>query len=165
MLANRRCRRTGASVAALPLAPAAERLYRYQTLSMRDMTQGEWDRVADAIVVWTGKGELAWPQVDDSRVLARFGRNGADELLPVLRELYEDFYTSDAHLRADNLSEMAALASAQFRRKYPFMKQAAVDALAWCYTFDYPDGWLTRRCSRRAALNLDRGRSRLSGKR
>jgi hypothetical protein len=137
MLANRRCRRTGASVAALPLAPAAERLYRYQTLSMRDMTQGEWDRVADAIVVWTGKGELAWPQVDDSRVLARFGRNGADELLPVLRELYEDFYTSDAHLRADNLSEMAALASAQFRRKYPFMKQAAVDALAWCYTFDY----------------------------
>jgi len=88
-------------------------------------------------VVWTGKGELAWPQLDDSRVLARFGPDRADQLLPVLRELYEDFYTSDAHRKAGSLSEMGAMASERFRRKYPLVKTSAVDALAWCYTFDY----------------------------
>lgn len=104
---------------------------------MREMTQDEWDRVADAIVVWTGKGELAWPRLDDSRVLARFGRNGADELLPVLREIFDDFYASDARLKADNLADMCAMASERFRRRYPQMKASAVEALVWCYTFDY----------------------------
>jgi hypothetical protein len=103
---------------------------------MRKMTQDEWDRVADAIVVWTGKGELAWPQLDEARVLARFGP-GVQELLPVLRELYDDFYLSDARWRAADLAEMAEMARARFRDRYPLLRPSAVDALAWCYTFDY----------------------------
>jgi len=84
---------------------------------MIEMTHEEWKRVADAMVVWTGKGELAWPQPDDSRVIARFGSDSANELLPVLRTLYDEFYESDAHLKAANLPEMYAMASAQFREK------------------------------------------------
>jgi len=104
---------------------------------MSEMTHEQWERVADAMVVWTGKGELAWPQLDDSRVIARFGSESASELLPVLRKLYEEFYASDAHLKAASLSEMSAIASAQFRENYPLARPSTVDALAWCYTFDY----------------------------
>ena len=104
---------------------------------MREMTHDEWERVADAMVVWTGKGELAWPQPDDARVIARFGSVSANELLPVLRTLYDEFYASDAHLKAASLPEMYAMASAQFRERHPLAGSSMVDALAWCYTFDY----------------------------
>jgi hypothetical protein len=103
---------------------------------MREMTQQEWDEVSDAIVTWTGKGAFAWPHLDDLRILARFGPVHGDELLALVRELYDEFYASDARLTPD-LPEMGKMASAAFRRKYPRVKSSAVDALAWCYTFDY----------------------------
>ncbi len=92
--------------------------------------------VAEAMAVWTGQGTLAWPQLDDSRVMAHFGSDPGQRLLPLLRKLYDEFYASDAFLKANNLSEMAALASAAFREKYPAAGPAIVGALAWCYTFD-----------------------------
>jgi hypothetical protein len=103
---------------------------------MREMTQQQWDQVSDAIVTWTGKGAFAWPHRDDSRMLAKFGPGDAEELLALVRVLHDEFYASDARLTAPDLGEMGKMASAEFRRKYPRVTPAAVDALAWCYTFD-----------------------------
>lgn len=108
-----------------------------QTDEMLGSSAVDWDRVAEAIVVWTGKDRLAWPHRDDRRVVDRFGAAAAAGLLPLVRRLYDEFYDSDAHLRAASLSEMAALASADFRKKHPQLSASAIDALAWCYTFDY----------------------------
>lgn len=93
--------------------------------------------IAEAMAVWTGKGTLAWPQIDDARVVARFGPDVGQRLLPVLRRLYEDFYRSEASVKANGLSEMAESASAVFRKKHPTAGAAVVSALAWCYTFDH----------------------------
>ena len=104
---------------------------------MREMTQQQWDQVSDAIVTWTGKGAFAWPHRDDARILARFGPVEGDELLALVRELYDEFYASDARLTAPDLADMGNMASVEFSSKYPHVKPSAVDALAWCYTFDY----------------------------
>jgi hypothetical protein len=104
---------------------------------MSEMNLEDGGLIAEAIAVWTGKGTATWPQVDDSRVMAHFGTEAGTQLLLALRKLYDEFYESDANLRADNLSEMAVLASAAFREKHPTAGTAIISALAWCYTFDF----------------------------
>lgn len=92
--------------------------------------------VSEAILVWTGWCETSWPVRDEQRLVARFGEKIAENLLPVVRELERQFYESDAHLRAADLSAMGALAARRFRMLHPELSEDAVDALAWCYTFD-----------------------------
>jgi hypothetical protein len=91
--------------------------------------------VSDAIVVWTGRGERSWPSRDEQRVVDRFGELASD-LIPVLHRLEGEFYESDAHLTAVDLVEMGKLAVARFRSLHPELTDEAVEALAWCYTFD-----------------------------
>ena len=57
--------------------------------------------------------------------------------MALVRQLVDDFYSSDAHYLAADLKEMAEIASAQFRMKHRELAEEAVQALAWCYTFDY----------------------------
>lgn len=104
---------------------------------MVKMTAEEWRRVADAIVVWSGWGRGAQPHRNDESLVRHLGRQEAANLLPVVRELVDDFYSSDARYTAADLPEMARLASEQFLRKHPDSPDEAVRALAWCYTFDY----------------------------
>lgn len=90
-----------------------------------------------AVVVWTGWGVAATPQRDESLLIGCFGEELTVELLPLVRELEDCFYSSDARLSAADLQEMSETASAQFRARHPEVEDAAVQALAWCYTYDY----------------------------
>lgn len=90
-----------------------------------------------ALVVWTGYGVVSWPSRDDDRLSRMFGAELASVVLRRIYELEEEFYTSDARHKAADLREMGNLASAQFRMRHPELSDEAVDALAWCYTFDY----------------------------
>jgi hypothetical protein len=101
------------------------------------MSRRDWDRIGKAIMVWTGWGRSEWPRRDKSVLVDHFGEDAAVELLPLVRELEEDFYSSDARHVALDLAEMAEMASAQFRERHPEIADAAVQALAWCYTYDY----------------------------
>jgi hypothetical protein len=49
----------------------------------------------------------------------------------------DDFYESDARYTAADIKEMGDLASAQFRRNHLEVSEEAIEALAWCYTYDY----------------------------
>ena len=93
--------------------------------------------VTEAVLVWTGYGGEMMPNRDDSRVVRHFGAEAAATLLPIVKRLEDEFYESDARLRADDLSRMAALASADFKEKHPGVSEQIVKALAWCYTFDF----------------------------
>src|SRR5688572_4903234 len=86
---------------------------------MDEMSQREWQELADAIVVWTGKGSSQYPNRSESRLAAHYGPEAAAKLLPVVERLEADFYSSDARHVAADLVEMAEQASAQFRQKYP----------------------------------------------
>jgi hypothetical protein len=77
------------------------------------------------------------PSRDDARLAKTLGDATSAKLLPVIKSLEEDFYSSDARLTAVNMQEMARLSSEHFKRRHPTVADEIVEAFAWCYTFDY----------------------------
>jgi hypothetical protein len=69
--------------------------------------------------------------------MASVGPDRLAELMPVIREISRAFYTSDARFSARDVSEMYLSIVEEFRTKYPLLPRTAVEAPAWCYTFDY----------------------------
>jgi hypothetical protein len=90
-----------------------------------------------AIVVWTGWGRTSWPARDERFVAEAFGAEHAAVLLAEIRQLEDDFYSSDARFISEDLGEMGKRAAVQFRSRHPELAEEAVRALAWCYTYDY----------------------------
>jgi hypothetical protein len=98
-----------------------------------------WDEISEAVVLWTGwkQDGVVSPDYDEARVIERFGWDRAAELLARARELEADFYATDAHSVVADHIEMVRRAADEFRVKHPHVEQRAVDALGWCYSFDY----------------------------
>ena len=101
------------------------------------MERPDPDLVSEAIVLWLGFRIVPWPKRDESRVSERFGAEVANDLLPAVRELEDEFYESDARHKAADVEVMGEQASAEFRAAYPNLSDDAVAALAWAYTFDF----------------------------
>lgn len=93
--------------------------------------------LSEAIVIWSGWRRATWPTRDESLVVDHFGADLAADLLVALRRLEEDFYSSNARHVVSDLTEMAELAADEFRTMHPEIAEEAVQALAWCYTYDY----------------------------
>ena len=104
---------------------------------MGEMNSLNSPQLIEAVCVWTGWGRSMMPSRDDARLVNYFGGDVAGKLLPLIKSLEEDFYSSDARLVAANLQEMENLASEQFKRKHPAVADEIVKAFAWCYTFDF----------------------------
>lgn len=94
-------------------------------------------QIIKAIQLWTGWGQSPMPNRNDKRLTDHFGEVVAAKLLPLIRSLENDFYTSDARFVAANIEEMGKLASDHFRRKHPTVDEEIVKVFAWCYTFDF----------------------------
>jgi hypothetical protein len=92
--------------------------------------------LSEAIVVWTGHGKAAWPSRDPESLVAAWGAELAQELLPAVLLADREFWDSDAHFRVAELALMGEVAAERFRALRPELSEAAVRALAWCYTFD-----------------------------
>lgn len=93
--------------------------------------------LALAVVEWTGWGKSWKPARDESALIERFGESLALELLPLILELEEDFYRSDAYNTVSDLDEMGARAADEFQLRHPEIPVDAANALAWCYKFDW----------------------------
>lgn len=93
--------------------------------------------LSEALVLWTGRGQHAWPHRDEASVVDAFGEERALDLLSRIKTLEEEFYESDARVTASDLREMGDRAAAEFRARHPELSEDAVEALAWCYTFDF----------------------------
>lgn len=94
-------------------------------------------RLSEAIVIWTGWGDSAWPIRDETRVVDAFGGDLALDLLPAIRRAEEEFYESDARYTVEDLARMGDAAVERFRRAHPEIRDDALRALAWCYTYDF----------------------------
>lgn len=94
-------------------------------------------RLSQAVIVWSGWGRAPLPLREESAIVEAFGEEMAPTLLEGVRELEDDFYSSDARLTVADLDSMGAVAAAEFRERHPEVSDDAVRALAWCYTFDY----------------------------
>ena len=91
--------------------------------------------ISEAIVVWTGWA-VEYPARDDRRVVDRFGKR-AHDLVQIVRRLQDEFYESDARFTVAGLGGMGDAAAARFRELHPELTNEAVEAFAWCYTYDY----------------------------
>lgn len=90
-----------------------------------------------AIVVWTGWERSSSPAHDEGAVVAAFGEEQGLDLLVRVRALEDEFYLSNANNEAPDLVAMGRQAAAEFSRKHPEIGEEAVQALAWCYTYDF----------------------------
>lgn len=99
----------------------------------------EWDSVqlTEAFVVWTGWGSDIIPRRNDDAVVARFGSRAASELLPQVKLLMDEYYSSDARWVAADLIEMGVMATEEFKVKHSEVNVDVMKALEWCYTFDF----------------------------
>jgi hypothetical protein len=93
--------------------------------------------LSDALVVWTAKAVTAIPSRDEARLVERFGDAVAHDLLPQLRRLQEAFYLSTAYNTAPDLKTMGDRAAEDFRRMHPEIGDESVEALVWCYVWDW----------------------------
>ena len=93
--------------------------------------------ISEAIVVWTGWGKEPRPIRDERLVVEHFGPDRAQDLVRILRRLEEQFSESDARFTVADLAEMGDVAAQRFRQLHPELTQDAIEALAWCYSYDY----------------------------
>jgi hypothetical protein len=103
------------------------------------VTVGRWGSpvFSGAFLIWTAYGRAISPRQDDAAVISRFGAVAASELLPAFRSLMDEFYSSDAKYTAADLVEMGRVATDEFKAKHPEVSDEVLEALAWCYTFDF----------------------------
>lgn len=95
------------------------------------------DDISRAIVLWTGYETETWPSRDDDRFALLVGADAAIDLLPEVRRLESEFYESKAHNTVAGIGEMARAAAAEFRERHPELSEQAVEALAWCYAWEW----------------------------
>lgn len=101
------------------------------------MTTQASDELSQAIIVWSGWGDSPWPVREESRLIDAYGKERAAELMPQVLAKADLFYESDARFVARDLAEMGDRAIADFRREGTELTDAALEVLAWCYTYDY----------------------------
>jgi hypothetical protein len=104
---------------------------------MAAMIRPDYPLVADALTVWTGWGVSPMPKRSDERLIAHFGQQLAQELLPILKSLQDDYYPDAGDNLSEDLIEMEKVASERFRREHPDIPEKIVKIFAWCYTYDY----------------------------
>src|SRR5262245_20556255 len=101
------------------------------------MTNLNTPQLIEAVRLWTGWGITPAPSPDDARLKKRYGDAVASTLLPLIKSLEDDFYSSDARITAKDLAEMGDVAIRDFKEKHPGVADEIAQALAWCCTFDY----------------------------
>lgn len=104
---------------------------------MVEMKNVDSKTLARAVALWTGYDSASYPIRDDEVLRRVFPFEESVRLANIIRGLEDDFYKSQAHLAANNLSEMKDIASSDFRRLHPDLPEEIANAFAWCYTFDH----------------------------
>lgn len=93
--------------------------------------------VSEAVVVWTGWRATVLPARDERRLVDHYGPELMPALLTIVRSLEREFFQSEAYATATDLAQMGEAAARTFRQRHPELSVAAVEALAWCYTYDW----------------------------
>lgn len=104
---------------------------------MEKMTTVDAKQLVEAAALWSGIGMSPMPSRDWTRVIKRFGEVNAKPLIDKLKSLEDDFYATDAHRYAKDVSEMGQMAADDFRLKHPRIPDDIVNVFIWCYTYDF----------------------------
>jgi hypothetical protein len=94
----------------------------------------EMQNLCLAIVAFLGFGESAWPLHDRDRVTDVFGPELLEKVLSILDEVDSVDMDWSNNLA---LADAGALVRCEMQSRYPELDDAALDAIAWKYTFDW----------------------------
>lgn len=103
---------------------------------MGEVMSADYLKLVDAVRIWSNWGN-SLPDRSDGRLIQQLGPKEAYELLPVIKQLEQDFYKSDARYMAATLQEMAQLSRLHFNQIHPALPAEISEILAWCYTYDF----------------------------
>lgn len=102
---------------------------------MEKIEASDAQRISEALEIWVGPiPALGYDR--EAALVERFGAQVAAQLVPIVRALQDDFYSTNAGQVAADLREMHKLAFADFKRQHPEISDQAVHALAARYTFE-----------------------------
>jgi hypothetical protein len=93
--------------------------------------------LSEAVVVWTGWGDAPRPRREDDRLVDRYGEGLALTVIPAVHTLEREFFASTAKDTEPGLQAMGDAAADDFRKLHPEVSEDAVQALTWCYVYDY----------------------------
>jgi len=97
----------------------------------------EQELVSEAVVIWSGRGRKPWPTRDLSRLADHFGPELAADLAPIVTRLELDFCAADPSEIGKLIDDGKDVAATKFRALHPEISDDAVEALWWCYTYDW----------------------------
>jgi predicted Ser/Thr protein kinase len=92
--------------------------------------------LSHAVVIYTGRGISPFPVRSIERLAEHFVSLQAAELAPVVAGLDEEFYEVEP-ASGESLNAAADRAAAVFTSHHPELTAEAIDALRWCYTYDW----------------------------
>lgn len=96
----------------------------------------ETSQISEALVIYTGRGASPFPIRSLERLAERFGPAAASDLAAEVTRLDEEFYATEP-ASDESLDAAADRAAAVFAARHPDLTRDAVDALRWCYTYDW----------------------------
>jgi len=88
-----------------------------------------------AIVMWSGRGLRAWPTRDLSRLAEHFDPGLAADLAALVTQIEEDFWAAGPH--GELMDDGKEVATSVFQALHPAISEDALDALWWCYSYDW----------------------------
>ena len=94
--------------------------------------------VSEAILVYLPPGsphQMPWHGED--QIVDKFGAELAVDLVPIVKNLRDEFFASDAWITVRGLSEMVDVAKREFQVSHPEISADAVNALGRAYGFAY----------------------------
>ncbi len=89
-----------------------------------------------ALVIYTGRGASPYPARSVDRISEYFGIVAAAELEAEVTRLDEEFYMLEP-ANDESIDAAADRAVSIFAAHHPDLTKDAIDALRWCYTYDW----------------------------
>jgi hypothetical protein len=94
------------------------------------------DRLSEALIIYTGRRTSPFPVRSVERLSEHLGSLAAADLATEVTRLDEEFYATEP-TNDESLDVAADRAAAIFATRHPDLTSDAVDALRWCYTYDW----------------------------
>jgi hypothetical protein len=95
------------------------------------------DDLSRAIVLYIGFGSESWPGLREDRVVAAFGEHVAAPLLAQVRALLAELSSLEIDRGVHSLASGGDEARREMARRHPELSEAALDALAWKFSYDW----------------------------
>lgn len=92
--------------------------------------------LSEALPLWLGYGVYAIPKRSLKRLEARYGRDDAAALVPVLQQLVHEFWENDPANWTDDPVQVRDSLIQQFRARHPELSDEVLQTLYWHYSWN-----------------------------